>query len=839
MKTTTKRQNSGLSTVVGSVLFILAAMLVASILFVALSNYNADTQQRILLEQSRTQERLYLTGLETENSTGLPIITTVTLNNTGSITIRIRGVYVNNQFICDPSDFDDTYVNAKESKTINLHPADMIYDRTNALTLTTERGTKTVEYEGKLKGDTEPIEPTEVQKVYFGPLLLNFEKFYYTETTTGLYDPNAWKPGWTVEKGTTLVWNVTVKNIDDRDITINQYSCLTLESNDGAAAQKPWYIEPVDGTNTIRIDANATVNLIYIWDTARTTATKTQSVYQQPCRSKIFLTFFGVFHEKDGTTKPYGQTIPFQAVQITDIRLTLGASPTIIAAGSTMESTITATAYDVYGAPAANAQIVFSTTLGTLQSTTAITDSNGVATTILHPGSITGSANITATYENFTRSTIVTITTGSVTLTANPTTIAASSTMTSTVTATVRLGGNAVSNSPVEFETTLGSVNPISTITNLQGQAITTLSPGNVEGPAMVTATWFGLTGSTTVRLTEGTITLNASPIMLAAGSTQISQIEAMVLLDGNPMPNSIVYFITNLGTLSGSSATTNPSGVATVSLVAASTSGTATVTATWQGLSSSAEVEMVQVTVTVSALEIELLAGSTTTSSTITAVFSFNQQPLINEIVTFQTNLGTLSSSSLLTNIDGSASVVLYPGSTSGSATVEATWDGIRGETNVWIAEPSVILSASTPEILVNSADSSTITASLYVDGIPVEGATLDFSTDLGSLDSSTATTDNTGVAHVTLNAGSTPGTATVILSWQGISRSIPIEIIENLAPTATPLILTTASPLVIEIDSPILFSEATRTVTETATTAIGLFSIQAPESDTMEAPW
>jgi adhesin/invasin len=798
MNPPTKRQNNGVSTVFGSILFILTFILVASTLFYALSNYNENIKASVTLEQTRNQERIILIGMTTYNTTGTELINAISINNAGSITSRIRAVYIDDEFRCDPSDFTDTYINAKETKWINLIPANIEYNKTAKITLTTERGVKAVEYEGKLKGETETIEPTEVQKVYFGPLLLNFEKFYYTEAgSNGVYNPNSWKPGWSVEKGITLVWNVTVTNIDDRDITINQFSCFTLETNDGSAAQKPWYIEPPGGANTLHIASNETVHIIYIWDTARTTAMKTQSVYQQPCRSKVFLTFFGVFHEPDGTTKPYGQTIPFEAVLIREPLMdALNASPTIIAANSTMTSTITVTVRNIYGDLAANTSVQFSTTLGTVPSSTA-TNANGVATVTLSPGPNTGTAIVTATSGGVSKSTNVTIAQGTVTATASPTIIAANSTMTSTITVTVRLGGNAVRTSPVNFSTTLGNLSATTRTTDNSGVATVTLSPGPTTGTATITATWMGISNTTTVTIAQGTVTLLANPDTIAATSNTTSTITATVRLGGNPVANSQVTFTTTRGSLSASSAQTNSSGTATVYLTAGPTTGTATITATWQGIPATATVNIVEGAVIVSKSQNTIPAGSNATS-TITALIRFNGNPLPNTLVGFSTNLSTLSSPTTITDSNGIATVTLYPGTNPGNAIVTATWRGITNTTTVRIAQPTITLTASPTIILVNSTTTSTITATIKLDGNPIENTTVDFTTNLSTLTATSATTNATGAATTNLYSGATSGTATVRATWEGLSNTTTVIIAQGTVTViASPTILPAGSTM------------------------------------------
>jgi len=311
-----KLGNKAASSVFGSILFLILVVTLASILFFALYRYNSLAKESIILEQERMQERVVLYALATQNVSGTEYVVAIYVNNSGSITSRIRAVYVDNEFLCDPSDKslnpDDTYINVKESLDIWL-PFGVEYEPMAKITVATERGIKSTEYEYKLKGGGGGPPHYEQKGFYYGPLMLDFNKFYYTECPSGTPIP-PWKEGWRIEIGTgEIAWNITVTNVDDRNITINQYSCFTLFPNKSPSNRRAWYLEPPQGFTQF-IAVNETVNLIYIWDKPKSISTKVQDIYTTVCRNKVFLTFFGIFHEHDGTTKPYGQTIPFEAV---------------------------------------------------------------------------------------------------------------------------------------------------------------------------------------------------------------------------------------------------------------------------------------------------------------------------------------------------------------------------------------------------------------------------------------------------------------------------------------------------------------------------------------------
>jgi hypothetical protein len=302
--------NRGVSTVVGSVLFMILIASVMSTLFVTLFQFNNSSQKSIIQEQARTQENFVIDELIAD--TGFNIVSGIHVNNTGSIAIRVSAIYINSVLFQQPTG-ESTTVDPKEGSTI-LFTSPVGFNAESKISITSERGVKTLVKEGDfLKGQNPPVQE---QELYFGPLKLDFQKFFYAKYQGNNYpDSEGWISGWQVDKGTELVWNITVTDIDYRPITLNKYSCLTLIPNDGGA-QLPWYIEKIehsDGSNSMTIAPEETVTITYRWATAQ--QAKSVSVFSSRAECRVFLTFYGVFNEF-GNTRNYGQTIPFEAVLV-------------------------------------------------------------------------------------------------------------------------------------------------------------------------------------------------------------------------------------------------------------------------------------------------------------------------------------------------------------------------------------------------------------------------------------------------------------------------------------------------------------------------------------------
>lgn len=304
----------GVSTIASLFLILLMFSLLTG-LFLAFFDYNLTVQTQMKIEDERSQEKIILTGLELDNETNL---STILVNNTGTIEVRIRALYVDNSFICDPSTYNDTRIAPNNYSWISILDT-VAFEPQAKITAATERGVKTTEFEGPLVfGPPKPRTEYDPTRLYIGPLMLQFDAFWYRKTSQdGTFNPNdPWYPGWSIPKGFGYcAWNITIMNIDDRNITINRFSSFNVVPNDSPSNELPWYLEPTNQTDfTQFLPVNQTCSIIYIWSVPKQGASDiAQKMTLPECTCMVFLTFFGDFHEHDGTTKPYAQTIPFEA----------------------------------------------------------------------------------------------------------------------------------------------------------------------------------------------------------------------------------------------------------------------------------------------------------------------------------------------------------------------------------------------------------------------------------------------------------------------------------------------------------------------------------------------
>jgi adhesin/invasin len=257
-----------------------------------------------------------------------------------------------------------------------------------------------------------------------------------------------------------------------------------------------------------------------------------------------------------------------------------------------MTSTITARVI-VMGNPVSGETLIFTDETpelgGILSSTTATTDVQGYATVTFSPGTKTGTAIITADWGILTEQTTISINSGDLSLSAESP-VAANSTMTSTITAKVALNGNPIPGEIVTFSTdalpSLGALSSNTSITNDEGEAIITFTPGTDTGIANITAKWGTLNQSTSVTISIGEISIvQTLPPTITANSTMTSEIMAQLLIEGTPVANASITFSTNStqATLSPVIAQTDVLGMATTTLYPGTIGENVEVKATWE----------------------------------------------------------------------------------------------------------------------------------------------------------------------------------------------------------------------------------------------------------------
>ena len=350
----------------------------------------------------------------------------------------------------------------------------------------------------------------------------------------------------------------------------------------------------------------------------------------------------------------------------------------------------------------------------------------------------------------------------------------------------------------VVFSATSGTISPASAAT-FGGIATTTLT--STASAALiistVTATVGSDTGATTVTFTGISLfDMKADPGTIIANGADTSTI-SITLKDagGVAVENETIIFSTTNGTLSSSIGLTDVSGAAAVILTAPVIPGSAIVIAQYGLLSQTVPVVFASspvvgsITLTANPLTIPADGAS---SSTIIATLKdgLNAPAPKGTTVVFTTTLGSFSNGvSTYTVVtpdnSGVVGVSLKAGFSSGSALVSASSNGVSQAIYVGIGTGPInmTLVADPTSIPADGVSSSTLTATLKDSmGNPVTpGTSVLFSTDLGKFSNnqtsySVTTLDGTGVVAVSLISASTPGTATVTASSNGVTQTATV---------------------------------------------------------------
>lgn len=315
MKKKMSRSRKGVASIFMAIYLALTVLVLGISLFSAHQIYNTSTVERLKIEQEKEQEAILLqVGSITLTE---DFIDTITVNNTGSITVRIRGIYIDSALILDPSTMGNTYINPQESLSMKIYGnADVSYtdNKFSILTITTERGTSFSEIIENLFPKTKGGETTDT---IYGPIRLIFEEFHWTYYSSG-FDLNflrsaTWREGWKAPPKDEIIWRVRIQNVDrdGRIIKLGNCSCLTLVSNE-VGSRYTFYIDTESSDLTLR--PKETPSPVYfVWQKAGTTTNPTETPQGTgPGSSRTCITFL-LFEGQIGSV-PLGETIPFEAV---------------------------------------------------------------------------------------------------------------------------------------------------------------------------------------------------------------------------------------------------------------------------------------------------------------------------------------------------------------------------------------------------------------------------------------------------------------------------------------------------------------------------------------------
>ncbi len=279
--------------------------------------------------------------------------------------------------------------------------------------------------------------------------------------------------------------------------------------------------------------------------------------------------------------------------------LSLVATPDVIEANGSSTSTLTALVKDANGnAVGAGVAVTWTTTDGTLANTTSMTDAFGAASMVLTSSKVAGAVTVEALAGAAHDKVTVTFAAGApalgndgLTLVATPSSIVADGSSTSTLSATVRDAyGNAVgAGVSVNWTTSTGTLDNVSSTTNASGVATAVLTSSKVAGAVTVEAVAGKATNSALVTFTAGApaagnngLTLVATPASIEASGSSTSNLTATVRdANGNSVGAGVaVTWKTTDGTLANPTSMTDAFGAASMVLTSSTVAGAVTVEA-------------------------------------------------------------------------------------------------------------------------------------------------------------------------------------------------------------------------------------------------------------------
>jgi len=421
---------------------------------------------------------------------------------------------------------------------------------------------------------------------------------------------------------------------------------------------------------------------------------------------------------------------PAQAASTIEV---LASSNTVPSAGGMVD--ITAYVKNTLNAGIADAPIAFTASSGLLQSVSAKTDANGVATAKLSPGANKANRAITVTVTSGGVSSFVTINVvgTTVSLTGDSTVQAGG-----TASYTVRVrdsAGNGIQGISVPLTSTLGnSFSPSSVVTDGSGTANSTYTALNA-GTDTIKAAAMGSQSELTVAISNVSFSFisPASGTSINIGASQVLTVRYFV---GAVAGTGNVTFSATRGTLVGANPAALVSGQASITLSATS-AGPSTVVAQIPGVGqASITLNFVATTPVSMSLQanpgavVPNAAGSTTNKSTIEAlVVDGTGNPVPGQTVNFSIiqdlSGGTLSPASRVTGLDGRAQVEFIPGAGSTAENgvqinaVVATAPAVTGSVNLTVSGKALFISFGFGNTVGNVAGNSSLysrTGTVYV---------------------------------------------------------------------------------------------------------------------------
>ncbi len=412
------------------------------------------------------------------------------------------------------------------------------------------------------------------------------------------------------------------------------------------------------------------------------------------------------------------------------------------------------------------------------------TDQNGQAQDTIS-STQTGTATITVTAENGVVGTVqVDFVSATESITIAPAVVPADGVSAAMVTAEVySLGGAPLTGVPVSFSTSIGTLRQATVATGSNGEASDALT-STQAGSAAVTASAGGLQRSATVLFTPpaNRIELAVSPNDVPADGVSAATVTVgMYSSQAVPVPNVLVHFNSSVGQMAQDTVLTDASGQATDRLTS---TGAGTIDLTvlapnavpdhGQATFITPQPASIILTASPSSVPADNLSTATVTATVYDAQGNPAPGVSVNLPGTFVKgrwcfNSNITCETASTTNIDGQVHATIPAQGTTGGEVVTAYSGGIASN-NVYVEftppQNTITLNVSSHTV-VDYVGKATVSAVVYRYGLPVPGATLDFSSDCGQVYPGQTTTNSEGDAQATVDSGPTYYVPSVCTVW------------------------------------------------------------------------
>jgi len=302
--------------------------------------------------------------------------------------------------------------------------------------------------------------------------------------------------------------------------------------------------------------------------------------------------------------------------------------------------------------------------------------------------------------------------------------------------------------------------------------------------------------GGTTTSGTQYSIELLASKTQVGTNdSTGVDVIAYVKDANNNLVSGVPVTISTTDGNLSGAPFTTDSSGTAKGTLTTTQLYANGQITLNASAGGSSAQPLIIGVTGTsigFNGSSTAAIGGTQTYSVTLT---DSNGLPIANKSIDLSATSGTLSAATVTTDSNGTATFDFTAGSS--NATITASSSTLNATASKTITVSTNGTSITTPAQdgqILNINTAQTVTAHVTAGGVAAVGATVNFTATRGTLSASSAVTNGSGDATVTINS-TTSGPALISATANGITANRNVSFT---APTAQKVIVQANSSVI-----------------------------------------